>query len=68
MNSLQSALNNQNGDYVKNHDLFFKFYHEVLNKHEPRKKNFIRGNNKPLSWIRRYLKLSCKEHVTETNF
>ena len=49
MNSLQSALNNQNGDYVKNHDLFFKFYHEVLNKHEPRKKNFIRGNNKPLS-------------------
>ena len=47
MNSLQSALNNQNGDYVKNPDLFFKFYHEVLNKHVPRKKNFIRGNNKP---------------------
>ena len=48
MKSLQSTLNNQNGDYVKNHDLFFNICHEVLNKHAPRKKKYIRGNNKPL--------------------
>ena len=48
MKSLQSTLSNQNGDYVKNHDLFFNICHEVLNKHAPRKKKYIRGNNKPL--------------------
>ena len=48
MNSLQSALHNQNGNYVKNQDLFFNICHEVLNKHAPRKKKYIRGNNKPL--------------------
>ena len=37
MNSLQSALNNQNDNYVKNPDLFFNIYPEVLNKHAPRK-------------------------------
>ena len=47
MNSLQSALNNQNGDFVKIPDLFFNICHEVLNKHAPRKKKYIRGNNKP---------------------
>ena len=47
MNSLQSALNNQNGDYVKNPNLFFNICHEVLNKHALRKKKYIRGNNKP---------------------
>ena len=47
MNSLQSALNNQNSDYVKNPDLFFNICHELLNKHAPRKKKHIRGNNKP---------------------
>ena len=47
MNSLQSALNNQNGDYVKNPEVFFNICHEVLNKHAPRKKKYIRGNNKP---------------------
>ena len=31
MNSLQSALNNQKDDYVKNRDLFLKICHEVLN-------------------------------------
>ena len=45
MNSLQLALNNQNGDYVKNADLIFNICHEVLNKYAPRKKNHIRGNN-----------------------
>ena len=48
MNSLQSTLNNQNGDYVKNPDLFFNICHEVLNKHAPRKKKHIRRNNKPV--------------------
>ena len=48
MKSLQSTLSNQNGDYVKNHDLFFNICHEVLNKHAPRNKKYIRGNNKPL--------------------
>ena len=47
MNSLQSALINQNGDCVKNPDLFFNICHEVLNKHAPRKKNYIRENNIP---------------------
>ena len=47
MNSLQSALNNQNGDYIKNPEVFFNICHEVLNKHAPRKKKYIRGNNKP---------------------
>ena len=45
MNSLQLALNNQIGDYVKNADLIFNICHEVLNKYAPRKKNYIRGNN-----------------------
>ena len=37
MNSLQSAFNDQNSDYVQNLDLFFNICHEVLNKHAPRK-------------------------------
>ena len=43
MNCLQSAHVN----HVKNPDLFFNICHEVLNKHAPRKKKCIRGNNKP---------------------
>ena len=43
MNSLQSALNNQNGDYVKNPNLFFNFCHEILNKHALRKKSTYAG-------------------------
>ena len=45
MNSLQSAVHNQNGDYVKNPDLFFDICHEILNRHEPRKKNYMHRNN-----------------------
>ena len=41
MNSLQSALNNQNPD------LFFNICLKVLNKHAPRKKKYIRRNNEP---------------------
>ena len=51
INSLQSALDNQNGDYVKNSDLFFNTCHDVLGKHAPRKKKYIRGNNKPYRFI-----------------
>ena len=67
MNSLQSAFNSQNSDYVKNLDLFFKIIcHEVLDQHAPRKKKYTCRNNKP--FLRHYLKLSCKEHISETNF
>ena len=47
MNSLQSALNSQNSDHIKNPDLFFNICQEVLNHHAPRKKKYIPGNNKP---------------------
>ena len=47
MNSSQSTLNNQNGDYVKNLDLFFNICHEVLNKHARRKRKNIHRNNIP---------------------
>ena len=47
MNSLQSALTNQNDGYVKNHDLFFNICHEAPSKHALRKEKCILGNNKP---------------------
>ena len=47
MSSLQSALNSQNIDCVKNPDLFFKIGQKVLNHHALRKKMYICGNNKP---------------------
>ena len=47
MNSLQSALNTQNSDYVKNPDLFFNICPELLNHHASRKKKYMRENNKP---------------------
>ena len=43
--SLQSTLESQNIDYIKNPDLFFEICQKVLNHHAPRK--YIRGNNKP---------------------
>ena len=43
MNSLQSALNSQYSDYVKNPDLFFRICQGVLNHHAPRKKKYLRG-------------------------
>ena len=67
MNSLQSALNNQNGDFVKIPDLFFNICHEVLNKHAPRKKKYICRNNKPFM-IKSLSKAINKEHVSETHF
>ena len=45
--SLQSTLESQNIYYIKNPDLFFEICQKVLNHHAPRKKRYIRGNNKP---------------------
>ena len=45
--SLQSTLESQNVDYIKNPDLFFEICQKVLNHHAPRKKKYIRRNNKP---------------------
>ena len=44
---MQSTLESQNIDYIKNPDLFFEICQKVLNHHAPRKKKYIRGNNKP---------------------
>ena len=44
---LQSTLESQNIDYIKNPDLFFEICQKVLNHHAPRKRKYIRGNNKP---------------------
>ena len=45
--SFQSTLESQNIDYIKNLDLFFEICQKVLNHHAPRKKKYIRVNNKP---------------------
>ena len=45
--SLQSTLESQNIDYIKNPDPFFEICQKVLNHHAPRKKKYKRGNNKP---------------------
>ena len=45
--SLQSFLESQNIDYIKNPELFFEICQKVLNHHATRKKKYIRGNNKP---------------------
>ena len=44
---MQSTLESQNIDYIKNPDLFFEICQKVLNHHDPRKKKNIRRNNKP---------------------
>ena len=43
--SLQSTLESQNIDYIKNPDLFFEICQKVFNHHAPRKKKYIRGGN-----------------------
>ena len=45
--SLQSTLESQNIDCIKNPDLFFEICQKVFNHHAPTKKKYIRGNNKP---------------------
>ena len=47
MDSLHYTLSEEQIDYSKNSDKFFEISQNVLNKHVPRKKKYIRGNNKP---------------------
>ena len=47
MNSLQYTLREENVDYSKNLDKFYKICQSVLNNHAPRKKKYIHENNKP---------------------
>ena len=47
MNSLQHTLSKTRIDYSKNPDKLFEICHTVLNTHAPKKKKYIRGNNKP---------------------
>ena len=47
MNSLHYTLSEEQFDYSKNPDKFFETCQTVLNKHAPRKKKYVRGNNKP---------------------
>ena len=47
MDSLQHALNQESFDWSKNPDKFYKICHTIFNTHVPKKKKYIRGNNKP---------------------
>ena len=47
MDSLILALNSRNIDYTKNPDVFFEVCQNELDHHAPRKRKYIRGNNKP---------------------
>ena len=47
MHSLHYALSEEQSDYSKNPDKFYETCHSVINDHAPRKKKYIRGNNKP---------------------
>ena len=47
MNSLQYTLSEERIDCSKNPDRFFEISHTVLNTYAPKKKKYIRGNNKP---------------------
>ena len=47
MNSLLHILNEERIGFSKNPDIFFEICHTVLNTHAPKKKRYIRGNNKP---------------------
>ena len=47
MYSLHYALSEEQFDYSKNSERFYEICHTVLNDHAPRKKKYIRGNNKP---------------------
>ena len=67
MNSLQSALIVKIVTMLKILNYFLTSVMRYLtNMHQERKSTFAGIIN--LSWLRRYLKLSWKEHVSETNF
>ena len=47
MDSLKLTINSQDVDYTKNPQLFFELCRNELDHHAPRKKKYLRGNNKP---------------------
>ena len=47
IDSLRVTLKNQDVNYTKNPKLFFELCRSELEHHAPRKKKYIRGNNKP---------------------
>ena len=47
MDSLHYTLSEEQIDYSQNPDKFFEIGQNVLNNRAPRKKKYIRGNNKP---------------------
>ena len=53
-------------DYRKSPDRFFEIIQSVLNKHAPRKKNYIHGNNK-LFMNKPYSKAIMQKHISERN-
>lgn len=48
MNFLHYTLSKEQIDYNKNLDKFIEISQNVFNKHAPRKKRYIRGNNNPV--------------------
>ena len=61
MDSLILALNSRNIDYTKNPDVFFEVCQNELNHHAPRKRKYIRGNNK--SFMTKALSKSIMERT-----
>ena len=47
MSSLHYTPSKEQIDYSKSPDKFFEISQNILNKLAPRKKKYIRGNNKP---------------------
>ena len=47
MDSLQQDLGQESFDWSKNPDKFFEIYRAIFNTHAPKKKKYMRGNNKP---------------------
>ena len=66
MDSLHYTLGEEQMDYSKNPDKFFKDSQNVLNKHAPSEKKYIRGDNKPFM-AKAYSKAICKEHASGIN-
>ena len=47
MDSLQHTLGQESFDWSKNPDKLYEICHTIFNTHAPKKKKYIRGNNKP---------------------
>ena len=77
INSLNEVLyENENRDsFLKHPDYFYRVFTEVLNKHAPPKKKYIRGNNKPFInkaiskaiMLRAKLRNKLLKYLTSTN-